>query len=73
MMAEYFQPDPSWTGWQNYATTALLFLAASLFYARKLAWRRLAEHRPDGIDVLVPVEDAEIEYNTGPIIIATTR
>ena len=71
MMAEDFQPDLSWTGW--HATTALLFLAASLFYTKALVWRRLAEHRPDGIEVLVPVEDAEIEYNSGPIIIATTR
>lgn len=60
-MAEDMKPDPLRMGWQAYATTALPLLAALLFYARKLAWARLAEHRPDGIEVLVPVEDAEIE------------
>ena len=61
-MAEDFKPDPLRMGWQVFATTALPLLAALLYYFRKLAWRRLAEHRPDGIEVLVPVEDAEIEY-----------
>ena len=61
-MATDLQSDLSWAGWQRYATTAVLLLVAASFYARKLAWRRLAQNRPDGIEVLVPVEDAEIEY-----------